>query len=96
MKNAPAITFIDELDTIAPKRDKTHGEVERRIVSQLLVLMDSMKQRSHVIVVATSNRPNTTDPALRRFSRFNGEVDIGIPDTIGRLNWRSSPSILRS
>ena len=84
-KNAPAIIFIDELDAIAPKRDKTHGEVERRIVSQLLTLMDGLKQRSHVIVMAATNRPNSIDSALRRFGRFDREVDIGIPDTTGRL-----------
>uniref|UniRef100_UPI00398ED519 transitional endoplasmic reticulum ATPase-like isoform X1 n=2 Tax=Pristiophorus japonicus TaxID=55135 RepID=UPI00398ED519 len=84
-KNAPAIIFIDELDAIAPKREKTHGEVERRIVSQLLTLMDGLKQRSHVIVMAATNRPNSIDPALRRFGRFDREIDIGIPDSIGRL-----------
>ncbi|XP_078091139.1 transitional endoplasmic reticulum ATPase-like [Mustelus asterias] len=84
-KNAPAIIFIDELDAIAPKREKTHGEVERRIVSQLLTLMDGLKQRSHVIVIAATNRPNSIDPALRRFGRFDREIDIGIPDSIGRL-----------
>ena len=80
-----AIIFIDELDSIAPKREKTHGEVERRIVSQLLTLMDGLKQRSHVIVMAATNRPNSIDPALRRFGRFDREVDIGIPDAVGRL-----------
>ncbi|XP_075758357.1 transitional endoplasmic reticulum ATPase-like [Pelodiscus sinensis] len=84
-KNAPAIIFIDELDAIAPKREKTHGEVERRIVSQLLTLMDGLKQRSHVIVMAATNRPNSVDPALRRFGRFDREIDIGIPDSVGRL-----------
>ncbi|CAG0887859.1 unnamed protein product [Cyprideis torosa] len=84
-KNSPAIIFIDELDAIAPKREKTHGEVERRIVSQLLTLMDGLKQRTHVIVMAATNRPNSIDPALRRFGRFDREVDIGIPDSIGRL-----------
>ncbi|CAI8041914.1 Transitional endoplasmic reticulum ATPase [Geodia barretti] len=84
-KNAPAIIFIDELDAIAPKRDKTHGEVERRIVSQLLTLMDGLKQRAHVVVMAATNRPNSIDPALRRFGRFDREVDIGIPDATGRL-----------
>merc|ERR1719512_129308 len=84
-KNAPAIIFIDELDSIAPKREKTHGEVERRIVSQLLTLMDGLKQRAHVIVMAATNRPNSIDPALRRFGRFDREVDIGIPDAVGRL-----------
>ncbi|XP_040564219.1 transitional endoplasmic reticulum ATPase [Lepeophtheirus salmonis] len=84
-KNAPAIIFIDELDAIAPKREKTHGEVERRIVSQLLTLMDGLKQRSNTIVMAATNRPNSIDPALRRFGRFDREVDIGIPDAVGRL-----------
>ncbi|MCP9261545.1 Transitional endoplasmic reticulum ATPase [Dirofilaria immitis] len=84
-KNSPAILFIDELDAIAPKREKTHGEVERRIVSQLLTLMDGLKQRSHVVVMAATNRPNSIDPALRRFGRFDREIDIGIPDAIGRL-----------
>jgi len=84
-KNAPSIIFIDELDAIAPKREKTHGEVERRIVSQLLTLMDGLKQRAHVVVMAATNRPNSIDPALRRFGRFDREVDIGIPDSIGRL-----------
>ena len=68
-KNSPAIIFIDELDSIAPKREKTNGEVERRIVSQLLTLMDGLKQRSHVIVMAATNRPNSIDPALRSASR---------------------------
>lgn len=84
-KMAPSIIFIDELDAIAPKREKTVGEVERRIVSQLLTLMDGLKQRSHVIVMAATNRPNTIDAALRRFGRFDREVDIGIPDITGRL-----------
>merc|ERR1719283_564081 len=84
-KNAPAIIFIDEIDSIAPKRDKTNGEVERRIVSQLLTLMDGMKQRAHVVVMGATNRPNSIDPALRRFGRFDRGVDIGIPDTTGRL-----------
>lgn len=84
-KHAPSIIFIDELDAIAPKRDKTHGEVERRIVSQLLTLMDGLKQNSHIIVMAATNRPNSIDAALRRFGRFDREIDIGIPDTTGRL-----------
>merc|ERR1711910_277235 len=84
-KNSPAIIFIDELDSIAPKREKTNGEVERRIVSQLLTLMDGLKQRAHVVVMAATNRPNSIDPALRRFGRFDREVDIGIPDAVGRL-----------
>ncbi|XP_033095671.1 transitional endoplasmic reticulum ATPase-like isoform X3 [Anneissia japonica] len=84
-KNAPAIIFIDELDVIAPKSEETHGEDERRIVSQLLTLMDGLKQRADVIVMAATNRPNSIDPALRRFGRFDREVDIGIPDATGRL-----------
>jgi transitional endoplasmic reticulum ATPase len=84
-KNSPAIIFIDEIDSIAPKREKTQGEVERRIVSQLLTLMDGLKSRSHVIVIGATNRPNSIDPALRRFGRFDREIDIGIPDATGRL-----------
>uniref|UniRef100_A0A452Z2Z9 Uncharacterized protein n=2 Tax=Aegilops tauschii subsp. strangulata TaxID=200361 RepID=A0A452Z2Z9_AEGTS len=84
-KNAPAIIFIDEIDSIAPKRDKTNGEVERRIVSQLLTLMDGLKSRAHVIVMGATNRPNSIDPALRRFGRFDREIDIGVPDEVGRL-----------
>merc|ERR1712168_199367 len=84
-KNAPAIIFIDEIDAIAPKREKTHGEVERRIVSQLLTLMDGLKQRAHIVVMAATNRPNSIDAALRRFGRFDREIDIGIPDATGRL-----------
>ena len=79
-KNSPAIIFIDELDSIAPQREKINGDVERRIVSQLLTLMDGLKQRFHVIVMAATNRPNSIDGALRRFGRFDREVDIGISD----------------
>ena len=90
--NSPAIIFIDEIDSIAPKRDKTNGEVERRVVSQLLTLMDGMKARSNVVVMAATNRPNSIDPALRRFGRFDREVDIGIPDPTGRLGFfKSTP-----
>lgn len=84
-KNSPAIIFIDEIDSIAPKRDKTNGEVEKRIVSQLLTLMDGLKGRSNTIVIGATNRPNTLDPALRRFGRFDREIDIGVPDENGRL-----------
>jgi transitional endoplasmic reticulum ATPase len=84
-KNSPAIIFIDEIDSIAPKREKTQGEVERRIVSQLLTLMDGLKARAHVVVIGATNRPNSIDPALRRFGRFDREVDIGVPDENGRL-----------
>ena len=84
-KNAPSIIFIDEIDSIAPKRDKTGGEIERRIVSQLLTLMDGVNSREHVIVIGATNRPNSIDPALRRFGRFDKEIDIGVPDEVGRL-----------
>ncbi|CAM9462694.1 unnamed protein product [Ectocarpus sp. 6 AP-2014] len=84
-KNAPAIIFIDEIDSIAPKRDKTNGEVERRIVSQMLTLMDGLKARASVVVIGATNRPNSMDPALRRFGRFDREIDIGVPDENGRL-----------
>lgn len=84
-ENSPAIIFIDEIDSIAPKREKTNGEVEKRIVSQLLTLMDGINTRSQVVVIAATNRPNTIDPALRRFGRFDRELDIGVPDEIGRL-----------
>merc|ERR1719471_363087 len=84
-KNAPAIIFIDEIDSIAPKRDKTNGELERRIVSMLLTLMDGLKGRSQTVVIGATNRPNTIDAALRRFGRFDRELDIGVPDDNGRL-----------
>lgn len=84
-KNAPAIIFIDELDSIAPKREKASGEVEKRVVAQLLTLMDGCKSRGHVIVIGATNRPNSIDQALRRFGRFDREIDIGVPDEIGRL-----------
>ena len=83
-KNSPAIIFIDEIDSIAPKRDKAGGEMERRIVSQLLTLMDGIKPTSNVVVIAATNRPNVIDPALRRFGRFDRELDIGVPDDLGR------------
>ena len=84
-KNAPAIIFIDEIDSIAPKRDKSNGEVEKRIVSQLLTLMDGLKGRSNTVVIGATNRPNAIDPALRRFGRFDREIDIGVPDENGRV-----------
>jgi transitional endoplasmic reticulum ATPase len=84
-KNAPAIIFIDEIDSVAPKRDKTNGEVEKRIVSQLLTLMDGMKGRGQVVIIGATNRPNSIDQALRRFGRFDRELDIGVPDDNGRL-----------
>merc|ERR1712057_151494 len=84
-KNAPAIIFIDEIDSVAPKRDKTNGEVEKRVVSQLLTLMDGMKGRGQVVIIGATNRPNTIDAALRRFGLFGREFDIGVPDDNGRL-----------
>jgi len=85
-KNAPTIIFIDELDAIAPKRDETYGEVERRIVAQLLATMDGLKSRGRVVVIGATNRPNALDSALRRPGRFDREVEIGIPDKKGRLS----------
>merc|ERR1711939_840316 len=84
-ENAPAIIFIDEIDSIAPKREKTNGEVEKRIVSMLLTLMDGMKGRGQTIVIGATNRPNSIEGALRRFGRFDRELDIGVPDDNGRL-----------
>ncbi len=84
-KNAPAIIFIDELDAIAPKREEATGEVERRMVSQLLTCMDGLKKRGRVIVIGATNRPNALDPALRRPGRFDREIEIGVPDRDGRL-----------
>ena len=83
-KNAPSIIFIDEMDSIAPKRDDTHGEVEKRVVSQLLTLMDGLKARGKVVVIGATNRPDSIDPALRRPGRFDREMEIGIPDAKGR------------
>lgn len=80
-----AIIFIDEIDSIAPRREKAGGEVEKRIVSQLLTLMDGMKPTSKVVVMAATNRPNVIEPALRRPGRFDRELDMGIPDEQGRL-----------
>ncbi|NHI92762.1 MAG: AAA family ATPase [Candidatus Lokiarchaeota archaeon] len=84
-KNAPSIIFIDEIDSIAPKREQVSGEVERRVVAQLLALMDGLKYRNNVIVIAASNRPNAIDLALRRPGRFDREIEIGVPDRNGRL-----------
>lgn len=83
--NQPAIIFIDEIDSIAPSREKTQGEVERRVVAQLLTLMDGVKGRGKVIVIGATNRPNALDTALRRFGRFDKEIDIGVPDEVGRM-----------
>ena len=83
-ENSPSIIFIDEIDSIAPKREEVTGEVEKRIVSQLLTLMDGMKSRGKVVVIAATNRPDSIDPALRRPGRFDREIEIGIPDQQGR------------
>ena len=84
-KNAPSIIFIDEIDAIAPKREDVQGEVERRVVSQLLTMMDGLKSRGKVVVIGATNRPNSIDPALRRPGRFDREVEISVPDKQGRL-----------
>ena len=82
--NSPSIIFIDEIDSIASKRDETQGEVERRVVAQLLTLMDGLQARGQVIVIAATNRPDAIDQALRRPGRFDREIEIGIPDSEGR------------
>ncbi|RLF07465.1 MAG: AAA family ATPase [Thermoprotei archaeon] len=84
-KNAPSIIFIDEIDAIAPKREEVTGEVEKRVVAQLLALMDGLEARGNVIVIGATNRPNALDPALRRPGRFDREIEIGVPDKQGRL-----------
>ena len=83
-ENAPSIIFIDELDAIAPKREEVSGEVERRIVAQLLTLMDGLKARGQVVVIGATNRPDALDGALRRPGRFDREIEIGVPDKEGR------------
>ena len=84
-KSAPSIIFIDEIDAIASKREESYGEVERRVVAQLLAVMDGLKSRGKVIVIAATNRPNSIDPALRRPGRFDREVEIGVPKQEARL-----------
>jgi transitional endoplasmic reticulum ATPase len=84
-KNAPSVIFIDELDSIAPRRDEVVGEVERRVVAQLLTLMDGLSGRGNVIVIAATNREEAIDPALRRPGRFDREIEIGVPTMEGRL-----------
>ncbi len=84
-KNSPSIIFIDELDAIAPKRQDVTGEVERRVVAQLLALMDGLEARGNIIVIGASNRVNAIDPALRRPGRFDREIEIGVPSKKGRL-----------
>jgi len=85
-KNAPSIIFIDEIDSLAPKREDVGGEVERRVVSQLLTMMDGLQARGKVVVIGATNRPNALDPALRRPGRFDREVEISVPDKAGRLS----------
>jgi transitional endoplasmic reticulum ATPase len=84
-KNSPSIIFIDELDAIAPKREEVTGEVERRVVAQLLALMDGLEARGNIIVIGATNRVNAIDPALRRPGRFDREIELGVPDRPGRL-----------
>jgi transitional endoplasmic reticulum ATPase len=84
-KTAPAIIFIDEIDAIAPKREDVSGEVERRVVSQMLTMMDGLKSRGKVIVIGATNRVNAIDPALRRPGRFDREIEVGVPSKEGRL-----------
>ncbi len=84
-ENAPSIIFIDEIDAIAPKREEVTGEVEKRVVAQLLALMDGLESRGKVIVIGATNRPNALDPALRRPGRFDREIEIGVPNQQGRL-----------
>ncbi len=84
IENAPSIIFIDEIDSIAPKREEVTGEVERRVVAQLLALMDGLEERGKVVVIGATNRINAIDPALRRPGRFDREIEIGIPDKKGR------------
>ena len=84
--NAPSIIFIDEIDAIAPKREDTYGDVEKRVVAQLLALMDGMDERGNVIVLGATNRPDSMEPALRRPGRFDREFEISVPNTDGRLD----------
>ena len=83
-ENAPSIIFVDEIDAIAPKREEVFGEVEKRIVSQILTLLDGLRSRGQVIVIGATNRPDSLDPALRRPGRFDREIEIGVPDRTGR------------
>ncbi|MCK4718911.1 MAG: AAA family ATPase, partial [Thermoplasmata archaeon] len=85
-KNAPSVIFLDEVDSIAPKRDEVSGEVERRVVAQLLSLMDGLNPRNNVVVIAATNRVDSLDPALRRPGRFDREIEIGVPDREGRMD----------
>jgi transitional endoplasmic reticulum ATPase len=84
-ENAPTVIFIDEIDAIAPKREEVTGEVERRVVAQILALMDGLKERGKVIVIGATNRPDALDPALRRPGRFDREIELRVPDREGRM-----------
>jgi len=84
-ENSPSIVFIDEIDAIAPKREEAYGDVEKRVVAQLLALMDGLTERGNVIVLGATNRPNSIDPALRRPGRFDREIEISVPNADGRL-----------
>ncbi len=84
-ENSPSIIFIDEIDAIAPKREEAYGDVEKRVVAQLLALMDGLTDRGNVIVLGATNRPDSVDPALRRPGRFDREIEISVPNADGRL-----------
>jgi transitional endoplasmic reticulum ATPase len=84
-ENAPGIIFIDEIDAIAPKREEAFGDVEKRVVAQLLALMDGLSERGNVIVIGATNRPESVDPALRRPGRFDRELEVGVPNVEGRI-----------
>lgn len=84
-ENSPSVIFIDEIDAIAPKREEAYGDVEKRVVAQLLALMDGLTERGHVIVLGATNRPESVDPALRRPGRFDREIEISVPNADGRL-----------
>ena len=84
-ESSPSIIFIDEIDAIAPKREETFGDVEKRVVAQLLALMDGMSDRGNVVVLGATNRPDSLDPALRRPGRFDREIEIGIHNMAGRF-----------
>jgi transitional endoplasmic reticulum ATPase len=85
-ENSPSVIFIDEIDAIAPKREEAYGDVEKRVVAQLLALMDGLTERGHVIVLGATNRPESVDPALRRPGRFDREIEISVPNADGRLD----------
>ena len=90
--SAPSIIFIDEIDAIAPKREEAFGDVEKRVVAQLLALMDGMSERGNVIVLGATNRPESIDPALRRPGRFDREIEVGYQ--MLRADWKFFRSIL--